>query len=77
MKAFLVKLNSGNILDAVIRATDEADARSFVTEEGCEFGEIRAEVAHAIGTPDVRGRHDGVLTHWMLAPTTMTGDLIR
>jgi hypothetical protein len=74
MKAFLVKLNSGDILDAVIRATDEADARSFVTEEG-RFGEIRADVADAVGAPDARGRYDGVLTHWMIAPTTITGDL--
>ncbi len=77
MKAFLVKLNSRYILDPVIRAKDEADARSLVAEEGCTFGEIRADVAHAIGTPDGRGRHDGVLTRWAVGPTTITGDLIN
>lgn len=77
MKAFIAKLKNGTILDVVIRAADEADAGSLLTEEGYELGEIREDVAHAIGTPDVRGRHDGVLTHWMLSPTTLTGDLIR
>ena len=77
MKAFVVKLEDGSILDTVIRAVDEADARSLVAEEvHYAVGEIRSDVAQAIGAPEGRGRHDGVVTRWMLGPTTIWGDLI-
>lgn len=60
-----------DILDAVICAADEADAQRLVNEEGCKIEEIHADVAHVIGTPQERGRHDGVVTRWMLYPTTL------
>jgi hypothetical protein len=77
MKAFSVRLVQGDILDVVIRAADESDARTLVAEEDCTLEEINPDVARAIGTPAERGRHKGVLTRWMRGPTTLTGELLN
>jgi hypothetical protein len=77
MKAFLVKLKNGYLLDAVICAADEDDAKLLVAEEVDIIREIPANVASVMGAPEERGRHDDVLSRWGRGPTTITGELIK
>jgi hypothetical protein len=75
MKTYFVR-RGGSRDDAAIRAADEEDARSLVPNpEEAELGEIDQKIANAMLIPEGRGRHKGVVTRWMLGPTTPTGDL--
>ena len=77
VKAFLVKQQDGSFLDTIIIANDETEARTLITEEAYSIGEVRQDVAAAMGVnADARKRHDGALTRWIIGPTKITGELI-
>jgi hypothetical protein len=75
MPAYLARTKT-EIPDLAIRAKDESDARTLLGEtQVVELAVLRADVAVAMGIPETRGVHRGVVWRWMKGPTNIFGEL--
>jgi hypothetical protein len=72
MAAFFIKQRDESLIDAIIRANDENDARRYAADG--ELIELRDNVAIAMGVPTEVGRHNGALSRWLLNPTNWLGE---
>jgi hypothetical protein len=74
MKAFLIMLGNESLRDAAIRS-DTAEEAQRLAGADCRVGEIREDVAAAMGVPETLGIHEGIVTRWALARTNLFGEI--